>query len=131
MNVYCTEQVALCMQVPLAPVYGGLWGYNAALGTQAVGGVFCHTHGAIATLNFTYKSLYRGFGMIRHVFPTGCEDDPAGAVVRCHLCVHGRSDERGIQTDRLANADASVSIDLLSLLLSLSLSVCLSLSLSL
>ncbi len=32
--------VALCMKVPLAPVYTGLWGYNASLGTQAIGGMF-------------------------------------------------------------------------------------------
>ena len=32
--------VALCMQVPLAAMYSGLWGYNAALGTQAIGGMF-------------------------------------------------------------------------------------------
>ena len=31
---------ALCMQVPLSAVYAGLWGYNAVLGTQAIGGMF-------------------------------------------------------------------------------------------
>ena len=32
--------VALCMQVPLSAVYVGLWGCNAALGMQAIGGMF-------------------------------------------------------------------------------------------
>ena len=32
--------VAVCMHVPLTGVYVGLWGYNAVLGMQAIGGMF-------------------------------------------------------------------------------------------
>lgn len=45
------------MQMPLAPAYGGLWGYNAALGTQAVGGAIFHTYGIIFTLILAYNLL--------------------------------------------------------------------------
>jgi urea transporter len=38
--------LALVLQVPTAPIYAGLWGYNAVLGTMAVGGMFFYPNPA-------------------------------------------------------------------------------------